>query len=183
MIDQVSSNGDKTGMGLIFLIGFMGCGKTTLGKKLATRLNYEFLDLDHILEARERMTIPEYFSKHGEEAFRKLESAILKETNYPKNAIVSTGGGLPCFFDNIQWMNAHGRTIYIKLAPKTLADRLEHEKHKRPVLNGRNQEELVVFIEEKLLERETYYNQATIVANGIGLTAEKVEELINYANL
>jgi len=179
MLDQVSSNGDKTGMGLIFLIGFMGCGKTTLGKKLATRLNYEFLDLDHILEAREGMTIPEYFSKHGEEAFRKLESAILKETNYPKNAIVSTGGGLPCFFDNIQWMNQHGKTIYIKLSPKTLADRLENEKQKRPVLDGRNEQQLVNFIEEKLIERDVFYNKATIIVDGIGLTAEKVEQLLN----
>jgi shikimate kinase len=111
-------------LGLIFLIGFMGCGKTTLGRKLASRLDYEFIDLDDIFEEKVGMTITEYFSAFGEDAFRKLESEVLKQTKYPENAVVSTGGGLPCFFDNMDWMNAHGKTIYIKLSPKTLANRL-----------------------------------------------------------
>ena len=145
------------GLGLIFLIGFMGCGKTTLGRKLASRLGYEFMDLDHILEARAGMTIAEYFSKFGEEAFRKLESEVLKQTKYPKHAVVSTGGGLPCFFDNMDWMNTHGKTVYIKLSPKTLADRLENEKDKRPVLNDHG-EDLVAFIAGKLAERDRFYN-------------------------
>lgn len=160
------------------MIGFMGCGKTTLGRKLAARLGYEFLDLDHILEARVGMSITEYFSDFGEGAFRQLESEVLKQTAYPEHAVVSTGGGLPCFFDNIEWMNAHGTTIYIKLSPKTLADRLEHEKHKRPVLNGRSETELVAFIEEKLTERDVFYTRAAIIADGVGLTAEKAEGLL-----
>ena len=113
---------------LIFLIGFMGCGKTTLGRKLASRLEYDFIDLDHVLEAEVGMSIAEYFSSFGEDAFRKLESEVLKKMDYPEHAVVSTGGGLPCFFDHMEWMNAHGKTVYIKLSPKTLADRLEHEK-------------------------------------------------------
>ena len=88
-------------LGLIFLIGFMGCGKTTLGRKLASRLGYEFMDLDHILEVQVGMSIAEYFSSFGEDAFRKLESEVLKQTQYPQHAIISTGGGLPCFFDTI----------------------------------------------------------------------------------
>jgi shikimate kinase len=167
------------GLGLIFLIGFMGCGKTTLGRKLASRLGYEFIDLDHILEAKVGMTIAEYFSKFGEKAFRKLESEVLKRTNYSENAVVSTGGGLPCFFDNMDWMNTHGKTVYIKLSPKTLADRLENEKDKRPVLNDHG-EDLVAFIAGKLAERDKFYNQASIIADGLSLTAEKVEGLLNF---
>jgi len=159
----------------------MGSGKTTLGRKLASRMGYAFMDLDHILEAREGMTIAEYFSRFGEDAFRKLESDVLKQTSYPENAVVSTGGGLPCFFDNMQWMNAHGKTIYIKLAPKILADRLKNERIERPVLNGKHGEELVAFIEEKLAEREKFYNQAAIITDGLSLTADKVVQILNAA--
>lgn len=172
------SNSEEKGLGLIFLIGFMGCGKTTLGRKLASRLGYEFIDLDHVLEAKAGMRIAEYFSSFGEDAFRQLESEILKTTAYPENAIVSTGGGLPCYFDNMDWMNAHGTSFYINLSPKTLADRLEHEKNERPVLAGRKGEELVQFITSKLAEREVFYKQATIIADGININAAKAEELL-----
>jgi shikimate kinase len=166
-------------LGIVFLVGFMGCGKTTLGRKLAKHLDYAFIDLDHQLEAKVGMTIAEYFAKFGENSFRKLESEVLKTTTYPANAIVSTGGGLPCFFDNMGWMNNHGKTIYIQLSPKTLADRLEHEKNKRPVLNDRTEDELITFIEQKLEERDPFYTQASIIANGIGITPEKVLNLLN----
>jgi shikimate kinase len=178
-IDSTCSlNNASEGWGLIFLVGFMGCGKTTLGRKLASRLGYPFFDLDHILEEQAGMSIAEYFSVFGENAFRQLESEVLKQTAYPEHAVVSTGGGLPCFFDNMDWMNVHGTTIYIKLPPKTLASRLEQEKHKRPVLNGRNENELIAFIEEKLTERDIYYTQASIIADGLGLTAEGLELLL-----
>jgi shikimate kinase len=165
-------------MGLIFLTGFMGSGKTTLGRKLATRLGYSFMDLDHILEAQAGMTIAEYFSAHGEDAFRKLESAILKQTEYPANAVISTGGGLPCFFDNLDWMNSHGKSVYIKLSPKTLATRLENEKTHRPLLREKHGEDLITFIEEKLAEREPFYNRATLVSDGLSLTAERLEGIL-----
>ena len=163
---------------LIFLIGFMGCGKTTLGRKLASRLEYDFIDLDHVLEAEVGMSIAEYFSSFGEDAFRKLESEVLKKMDYPEHAVVSTGGGLPCFFDHMEWMNAHGKTVYIKLSPKTLADRLEPEKEKRPVLREHGGDDLVVFIAAKLEQRDVFYNQAAIVADGLSLTAEKVEQML-----
>jgi shikimate kinase len=166
------------GLGLIFLIGFMGCGKTTLGRKLASRLGYMFMDLDHVLEAQAGMTIAEYFSTHGEDAFRKLESDVLKQSKYPEHAVISTGGGLPCFFDNMDWINGHGKSVYIKLPPKTLAGRLENEKEERPLLREKHGEALIAFIGEKLTEREPFYNQATIIADGLSLTAEKVEKLL-----
>jgi shikimate kinase len=173
-----NNNLNSEGLGLIFLIGFMGSGKTTLGRKLAARLNYPFMDLDHILEAQVGMTIAEYFAQFGEDAFRTLESEVLKQTAYPEHAVVSTGGGLPCFFDHMEWMNAHGKTVYIKLLPKTLADRLENEKNERPVLRGQSGEDLVAFITDKLADREKYYNQATIIADGLSLSAEKVEKIL-----
>lgn len=178
-------NSDKEnnkGAGLIFLIGFMGCGKTTLGRKLASRMDYPFIDLDHVLEAQAGMTIAEYFSTHGEDAFRKLESEILKRNDYPANAIVSTGGGLPCFFDNMDWMNAHGRSIYIQLPAKTLAQRLSNEKNKRPLLRDKQGDELVAFIDQKLNEREIFYKQASVVADGLCLNAERAEEMIKTAH-
>jgi len=164
--------------GLIFLVGFMGCGKTTLGRKLASRLGFMFMDLDHVFEAKEGMTIGDYFTKYGEAAFRKEESAVLKATPYPDNAVIATGGGLPCFFDNMEWMNTQGKTVYIRLSAKSLATRLMNEKDERPLLRERHGEALVTFIEEKLEEREPFYKQATIVANGLSLSAEKLAQLL-----
>lgn len=156
----------------------MGCGKTTWSKKLAAHLGYDFIDLDHVLQDKVGMTIAEYFAAHGEEAFRKLESSILKDTEYPENTVISTGGGLPCFFNNLQWMNANGKTLYIKLSPKTLAERLENAKTERPVLRGKHGDELVAFITEKLAEREGFYMQAAHIINGIDLSVEKIEKAL-----
>ncbi len=166
---------------MIFLVGFMGCGKTTLGRKLANRLGYMFMDLDHVFEAQEGMSIGAYFSKYGEEKFREAESSVLKDSKYPEHAIIATGGGLPCFYDNMEWMNAHGKTVYIKLSAKTLADRLQSEKDERPLLRERHGEALVTFIAEKLEEREPFYNRATIITSGLSLTAERVEELLSVS--
>ena len=165
-------------MGLIFLVGFMGCGKTTWGRKLAAGLDYHFIDLDHTLEAKVGSTVAEYFASHGEESFRKLESEILKNTDYPQNTVVSTGGGLPCFFDNMDWMNSHGQTLYIQLSPKALASRLENAKTLRPVLQGKKGDELVAFIEQKLSEREGFYLKATHTVNGIDMSVEELTEAI-----
>ena len=162
----------------IFLIGFMGSGKTTLGRKLATRMGYEFIDLDHKLEQQVELSIAEYFQIFGEDAFRQLESEVLKKTLYPDNAIVSTGGGLPCYFDNMDWMKENGKSVYIKLSPKTLADRLETGKEERPLLQDKHDDALVEFIEQKLNEREKFYSQASIIVDGLSLTAEKLEQVL-----
>jgi len=146
---------------------------------LAAHLGYEFIDLDHVLEAQAGMSIAEYFSSFGEESFRLLESEVLKQAEYPENAVISTGGGLPCFFNHMQWMNSHGKTVYIQLSPKTLVDRLEKGKAKRPLLNEKHGDELLAFITEKLAEREAWYLQAKYIANGIDMSVEYLEELIN----
>jgi shikimate kinase len=162
----------------IFLIGFMGSGKTTLGRKLASRMGYEFIDLDHKLEQQVELSIAEYFSFFGEDAFRKLESDVLKKTLYPENVVISTGGGLPCYFDNMDWMKANGKVVYINLSPKTLADRLENGKEERPLLQDKHGDDLILFIEQKLAEREKYYSQANIIADGLSLTAERLEQIL-----
>lgn len=162
----------------IFLTGFMGSGKTTLGRKLAARMNYEFIDLDHKLEQQVELSIAEYFTLFGEDSFRKLEAEVLRKTPYPENAIISTGGGLPCFFDNMEWMKANGKVVYIKLSPKTLADRLETGKEERPLLQDKHGDALVEFIENKLAEREPFYAQANIIADGLSLTAERMEQIL-----
>lgn len=162
----------------IFLIGFMGCGKSTLGRKLATRLGYTLVDLDHQIEKSTKGTVAEYFSANGEEAFRELESKMLKEFDYPKNCVVATGGGTPCFFDNMDWMNANGLTVYIEMTPLSLAKRLEQGIAKRPLLSNLSEEGIVHFIENKLEERNPFYQKAAVILNGVSLTAEHIHAVV-----
>lgn len=162
----------------IFLIGFMGCGKSTLGKKLAQKLGYEFIDLDHQIEKSEGTTISEYFSTHGEAAFRKLENETLKGFDYPANAVVATGGGAPCFFDNMDWINENGLSVYIEMTAAGLAKRLEGGKDKRPVLKDLDETQMIEFIENKLKERNVFYKRAQLTVNGINLTADAMRAMI-----
>ncbi|TKC04724.1 shikimate kinase [Pedobacter polaris] len=162
----------------VFLIGFMGCGKSTKAKQLANRLNCPVIDLDAEIVAQEGKTIAEYFAENGETAFRELESQTLKTFPYPETCVIATGGGLPCFFDNMEWMNAHGKTIYLQMTPPQLASRL-HNREKRPLLKGMDDEQLLAFIEMKLTERDIYYNQAQIIVNAFDLDVEILEEKLN----
>lgn len=156
----------------------MGCGKTTMGRKLANYLGYEFIDLDKLMEANEGMTIPEYFTLHGEEAFRKLEQETLQKTNFSEKTVISTGGGAPCFFDNMDWMNSNGKSVYMCLSPQVLANRLENAKTERPLIKGKKGQVLVDFITQKLAEREGFYKQANYSVNSNDLTADKFAEQI-----
>lgn len=162
----------------IFLIGFMGSGKSTMGKKLATKLGYDFVDLDHEIEKQIGTSIGDYFASHGEAAFRKLESENLKNFPYPQNAVVATGGGTPCFFDNMDWMNANGTSMYIEMPPAALAKRLEGGKEKRPLLRDLDEAQMIAFIENKLSERENFYKRATIIINGINLNADAMRAAV-----
>lgn len=162
----------------IFLIGFMGCGKSTLGKKLAVKLGYDFVDLDHQIEKNIGTTIGSYFAAHGEAAFRKLESETLKTFSYPANAVIATGGGTPVFFDNMDWMNANGLTLYIEMSPAALAKRLESGKEKRPLLRDLHDDALIEFIEHKLAERDGFYKQAALILDGINLNADEMRVAI-----
>lgn len=162
----------------IFLIGFMGCGKSTLGKKLSAKLNVKLIDLDHQIETLTGGSVGDYFSTHGEDAFRKLESETLQTHPYPENCVIATGGGTPCFFDNMEWMNNNGITIYIEMTPLNLAKRLEKGMAKRPLLKDLTLEGVVGFIENKLAERDAFYQMAKLKLNGVNLTAELIRTAI-----
>jgi len=144
----------------IYLIGYMGSGKSTLGKRLASRAGLQFIDMDHYLEERFYKTIPMIFAEEGEAEFRKKERKILEELSEFTDVIIATGGGAPCFFDNIDLMNKTGKTIYLNIDPKILADRLLKSKTERPLIKGKSKEELVSFIDETLRKRNEFYKQA-----------------------
>lgn len=148
----------------IFLIGFMGCGKSYLGERLATQLERPFIDLDRLIEIAEGKTIADIFAALGESGFRELERKHLHSLGNQPSAIVATGGGTPCFFDNMDWMNTHGTTVFLETPVETLYERLRDERSDRPLLMGLDDTGLRHFIKEKLREREQWYRQAKVVA-------------------
>ena len=161
----------------VFLIGFMGCGKSTKAKQLANKLGCPVIDLDAEIVASEGNTIAEYFAENGEAAFRELESKTLQTFAYPETCIIATGGGLPCFFDNMDWMNANGKTVYLQMSPPQLVSRL-HNREKRPLLKGMDDEQLLSFIETKLTERNQFYTKAQIIVDAFDLdVAELADQL------
>lgn len=147
----------------IFLIGYMGAGKTTVGRKLAKEMNLSFIDLDLYIEGRYHRSIRQLFAERGEEAFRDIEKRLLHEVAEFEDVLVSTGGGTPCFFDNMEFMNMAGTTIYLKVSVDELASRLESCKQTRPVLQNRSGEELRSFIKENLEVRTAFYEKANII--------------------
>jgi shikimate kinase len=157
----------------------MGCGKTTAGKKLANKMGWPFIDLDLLIEEHTGKSIAEIFEKEGEPAFRELEKQVLHSTFLLKHAIISTGGGAPCFFDNIDQMNLNGKTVYIELPSAVLADRLKAAKNQRPLIKGKSDEELLVFISEGLEKRAPYYQKAKFIVDGINLSAESILMVLN----
>jgi len=162
----------------IFILGYMGAGKTTAGKKLASMLGYSFCDLDQLFEKKHLKTIPVFFSKYGESDFRIKEHELLKEVLSEENLVVSTGGGTPCFYDNMNLMNERGITIYLKLHPKSLYTRLRDAKITRPLLAGIPENKQLQFIENQLKEREHFYNQANIIAKGENLNLKELLQQI-----
>jgi shikimate kinase len=158
----------------IFLIGFMGSGKSTIGRKLANYLNYDFVDLDKVIQNEAGMSIADYFKKNGEESFRELERDTLQQTEFNANTVIATGGGAPCHFDNMDWMYMEGKVVYLSMDPKALAERLKHSKVSRPLIKDLDQDELVEYITQKLLSRDVYYKKAHCIVSGLDLTAEKL---------
>ncbi len=149
----------------------MGTGKTTAGRELAKALGVEFVDIDHFIQARYLKSVSQLFEDVGEAEFRKIESNILKEVGEFEDVVISTGGGTPCFFDNIDYMNRVGTTIYLKASPEALSSRLNTCKEKRPLIRDKNEEELYTFVVESLQKREPFYSKADIIF--------ETEELVN----
>ena len=167
----------------LYLIGYMGTGKTTVGKLLSKKLNRSFADIDGFIENRYRQTIAAIFEEKGEAGFREIEHRTLLEISGFENIVVSTGGGLPCFFDNMDLMNRTGITIYLRTSVNDLVYRLNFNKQKRPLIRGKSPEELRDFVETSLKKREPFYNQAGFIIDVPYCSSEKemnqwVEEII-----
>jgi shikimate kinase len=155
----------------------MGSGKSTLGKKLATKLGWHFIDMDQKIEEQTGEKISDIFTLKGEEIFRNTETELLKAIDKQINTVVSTGGGVPCFNNNMDYMNETGLTIYLKLTPSQLGSRLSGSSG-RPLLNELEGEKLIQYIEEKLSHREKWYSQATLVVDGLDINTSSLISLI-----
>ena len=146
---------------LIFLVGYMGCGKTTFGRKLAAELNWQFADLDELIEERYKISIHDFFIKYGEESFRRIENMMLREQLTKHDVIISTGGGTPCFYNNMEMMNRYGVTIFLNTPVLVLVERLLNGKRKRPLIMGLAMDELTLKITQHLAQRIDFYIMAT----------------------
>ena len=171
----------------IILVGYMGAGKTTVGNALAKALGMTFYDLDWYIQNRMRKKVAEIFAERGEEAFRQMEYNMLHEVAEFENVIVSCGGGTPCFFDNMEYLNRQGHTVYLKATPEVLYKHLKMAKVERPLLKGKSDDELLRFISQQLAQREQYYTKAQHVVDvtllddydKIKTTVEHIRQLIN----
>jgi len=163
----------------IYLIGYMGCGKSTLGRKLSTHLNLQFVDMDHYIEERNYKTIPQIFAEEGEAEFRKKERKALEELSEFHDIVIATGGGAPCFFDNVELMNKTGKTIFLNINPKILADRLLKSKTERPLIKGKSREELVAFIDETLKKRNEFYKKAEFQITKTNIVLHDLKKMIS----
>ncbi|MDR0538223.1 MAG: shikimate kinase [Tannerellaceae bacterium] len=168
----------------IFLIGYMGVGKTTIGKEVAKQLNLSFIDIDHYIEARYHKSIRMLFEEKGEAKFREIENRVLHEVALFEDVVISTGGGTPCFFDNIEFMNRVGKTIYLMASPAALFTKLEKFIYSRPVLYGLSGEALLNFISDSLNMRQSFYMKAHIVFDVEGMnTKHDVQSLVDMLKL
>ncbi len=163
----------------IYLIGYMGSGKSHLGRKFSKYLGMQFVDMDHYIEERNYKTIPQIFAEEGEAEFRKKERKALEELSEFTNIVIATGGGAPCFFDNIDLMNNSGKTIYLNIDPKILAYRLMKSKTERPLIKGKSKDELIDFIDETLKKRNEFYSQAKYQITRPDINMDELERLIS----
>jgi shikimate kinase len=167
----------------IFLTGFMGSGKSAMGSALAQELGLNFIDLDQVIETRFGKDIVTIFNSEGEKRFRELEQQALTETLDQDDCVVATGGGTPCFFDNMEKMNAAGVTLYLKMSSDSLSERLEQESEKRPLLEGKKGHELANHVQELLLEREKDYLKSKYKVKAKDLKPSELAEFIRLFEL
>lgn len=167
---------------LVFLIGMMGAGKTTLGWQLANKLGYSFVDLDDFIEKREGKSIAQIFEQEGQERFRELERAALEAVvTENTKAVISTGGGTPCFFNNMDFMNGQGKTIFFNVPLSEIFTRLSGSNLAlRPLLANKTEEERRLFLTNTLAARKPYYEQAVYTLNGPDFTVQALLKLLNY---
>ncbi|MFN8153331.1 MAG: shikimate kinase [Bacteroidia bacterium] len=162
----------------VFLTGYMGAGKTTIGRLLAKETDAAFIDLDDLIEERNNLAIPVIFELYGEDHFRNLEREALHSLKDKENLIVATGGGCPSFFDNIEWMNRHGITVYLRCHPGKIFHRIAPEKQKRPLIAGMDDVDIMEFILESIKKRLPFYVQSRITVNADNEPDQVLHELL-----
>lgn len=155
----------------------MYSGKSTFGRLLAKTLEVGFYDLDVLFEKRYHTTIPIFFHRYGEEAFRKLERIVLEETERYDDCVISTGGGTPCYGDNMHWIRCHGTSIYLEISLEGVLSRHGRSKKTRPLLAGMNEEERRAYILAQMRQRNPFYRQADITLDAL---APNIDTVINY---
>lgn len=163
----------------IFIIGFMGTGKSHWGIQWAKENDLEFFDMDALIEKEEQASVVDIFEKAGEDYFRVKEASILRDLLKYDNCIISCGGGAPCFYDNMSLMNQNGTTVYLTASPQYILEKVLLEKEKRPIINHINEAELLFFIEQKLKERAPFYNLAKITLNAEMLDTKSLAPLFS----
>ena len=167
----------------IYIIGYMGAGKTSMARRLARKLDVDYYDTDRLFEERYRISVSDFFSKYDEALYRKLDTQILQNTLQYDNAVIATGGGTACFNDNIQWMNEHGMTLFLKVSPLTSYHRLLNSKVKRPLAINKTPEELLEFIQKNYQDRMVYYEQAMLTVKGEDLDLDALADTIRNFNI
>ena len=162
----------------IYLIGFMGCGKSSLGKRLARKLDYPFVDLDREIEVDSGKSVTALFEAHGEDWFRRKEREMLHRTVEMSHGVIATGGGTPCHGDNMDFINANGMSVYLKMSPVSLAYRLEYAQKKRPLVGDLKGDSLLQMIRETLARRNATYMQAKCIIKGESAKPAQIEALV-----
>jgi shikimate kinase len=162
----------------IYITGFMGSGKSTVGRQLASLLKYQFIDLDICIEKEVGLKVLDIFSKHGEVFFRNAENSALLKTFHLDNIVVSTGGGTPCFLNNMQLINKNGVSIYLKLSVDALVSRLSQSSRKRPLIADLSEDEIWRYVHELLIKRQDSYKQAKHVIEGLNIKANDLMILL-----
>lgn len=157
----------------------MGSGKSHWGKIWAEINQLSFIDLDEIIEKREGKAIADIFETQGEEYFRKAEAAVLRSCAEFQNCLVACGGGTPCFHENMQWINNHGRSVYMEASAAEILERVFAEKEKRPLIKNLSREAMLLFIRQKLAERTPFYNQANLTINSGLLNMHSFPEILS----
>ena len=160
----------------IFLTGFMGTGKTHWGRLWAVRHHYDFFDLDEEIEQEEQLSITDIFEKKGEDYFRQKEALMLRSMQNYSNSIIACGGGTPCFFDNMAWINENGLSILLQASPREILKNIALHEGKRPLIKKMNEAELLFYIEQKLAERKEYYEQAAIKIDADHITERSIDQ-------
>ncbi len=164
---------------IVFLIGFMGSGKSATGRKLARKLGYTFVDMDDCIEKKTGMPVRKIFRKKGEAKFRKMERRLLEKLVRKDDLVVATGGGVPCGEGNMDLIKRHGTSVYLKMDPSLLFERLKTRQAKRPLIRELSEKELMKFIRSKLAEREAFYMQADHIVDGSKRDADELVGLLN----